>query len=190
MTRLEPLDAARLAVRVRVALEEDGARRDATTEFLELGDRSAVAGIEVDAPLVVCGLDVAREVFRQVDPACRFEALAEDGARVEADANLCRIEGRAASILAAERTALNFLQRMSGVATLASRYVAAVDGTGVVVLDTRKTIPLWRELDKYAVRCGGAQNHRRTLSSMVLVKDNHVRALGGPEALEIGRAHV
>jgi nicotinate-nucleotide pyrophosphorylase (carboxylating) len=183
MTRLEAPDSARVAAMVQAALAEDGARGDATVAFLDLGGREAKATIDVAAAITLSGIDVAHEVFRQVDPSCAFEALHRDGDRVPAGGTIGRIHGRAASILAAERTALNFLQRMSGVATLASRFVDAVDGTGVVILDTRKTIPLWRELDKYAVRCGGAQNHRRSLDAMVLVKDNHVRALGGPQPL-------
>ena len=183
MSRIDPLDAARVEVFARAALDEDGVQRDVTSDFIGLDDRRGRGEIRVSQPIVVCGIDMARDVFRLVDPACAFEALSEDGDRVADGAAICRMEGRAASIVAAERTALNFLQRMSGVATLASRFVDAVDGTGVVILDTRKTIPLWRELDKYAVRCGGAQNHRRALNSMVLVKDNHVRALGGPAPL-------
>ncbi len=183
MTRLDAPDPTRIAARVSVAITEDGARDDATVAFLDLGERAAEATIDVAAPLALSGIDIAREVFRQIDASCRFEAVHGDGDRVAAGATLCRIQGRAASIVAAERTALNFLQHMSGVATLAARFVDAVAGTGVVILDTRKTIPLWRELDKYAVRCGGAQNHRRSLDAMVLVKDNHVRALGGPAAL-------
>jgi nicotinate-nucleotide pyrophosphorylase (carboxylating) len=179
----EPPDFEKIDAMVRAALDEDGARHDLTSSFLDLGAQNAVAEINVASPLVVCGIDVARDVFRHVDATCGFEALAEDGARVAADSAICRLRGRASSIVAAERTALNFMQRMSGVATLAARFVDAVEGTGVVILDTRKTIPLWRELDKYAVRCGGAQNHRRALSAMVLIKDNHVRALGGREAL-------
>ena len=183
MTRFDPLDADRVDAIARAALDEDGVQRDLTSDFIGLDDRRATGEIRVSAHTVVCGLEVAREVFRIVDPACVFEALCDDGDHASEGTAICRVEGRAASIVAAERTALNFLQRMSGVATLASRYVAAVEGTGVVILDTRKTIPLWRELDKYAVRCGGAQNHRRALNTMVLVKDNHVRALGGPAAL-------
>ncbi|HEX6791983.1 MAG TPA: carboxylating nicotinate-nucleotide diphosphorylase [Candidatus Krumholzibacteria bacterium] len=183
MTAIDPLRMDLVRERVRAALEEDGAGRDVTTGFLGLGKRTVVADIRGAEVLVACGIEVAREVFRQVDASCRFDARCEDGARVATDAPLCTIEGSAASIVAAERTALNFLQRMCGVATLASRYVDAVSGTGVVILDTRKTIPLWRELDKYAVRCGGAHNHRRSLDAMVLVKDNHIRALGGTDAL-------
>ena len=183
MTRLDAPDPARMVAMVQAAIAEDGARSDATVAFLDLGDREASATIDIAAGIALSGIDIAREVFRQIDASCTFEAPHRDGDRVAAGETICTIQGRAASIVAAERTALNFLQHMSGVATLTSRFVDAVAGTGVVILDTRKTIPLWRELDKYAVRCGGAQNHRRSLDAMVLVKDNHVRALGGPEAL-------
>ncbi|HKW15564.1 MAG TPA: carboxylating nicotinate-nucleotide diphosphorylase [Candidatus Krumholzibacteria bacterium] len=183
MTRLDPPDMERMVAMVQAAITEDGARNDATVAFLDLGEREAEATIDVSAMTTLSGIDMAREVFRQIDPACAFDALHRDGDRLAEGKTICRIHGRAASIVAAERTALNFLQHMSGVATLASRFVNAVAGTGVVILDTRKTIPLWRELDKYAVRCGGAQNHRRSLDAMVLVKDNHVRVLGGPQAL-------
>jgi nicotinate-nucleotide pyrophosphorylase (carboxylating) len=151
-----------------------------------LGDAIARAQICAEGDLVVCGIDVAREVFRQVDGLIAFEANAHDGARAKAGAVLCALEGPARSILSGERTALNFLQRLCGVATLTSRYVDAVRSTGATILDTRKTTPLWRELEKYAVRCGGARNHRRGLGDMILVKDNHVSAMGGRSAL-LGR---
>jgi nicotinate-nucleotide pyrophosphorylase (carboxylating) len=183
MKHIDPPDPKRVEAMVRGALEEDGVGGDVTSVFVGLGERTADGTIAVSAPVTLCGIDVAREVFRRVDVACTFEALRHDGQHVAAGEVVCHVHGRAGSILAAERTALNFLQRMSGVATMAARFVEAVHGTGAVILDTRKTIPLWRELDKYAVRCGGAQNHRRALDAMVLVKDNHVRALGGPERL-------
>lgn len=183
MKHIDPPDPKCVEAMVRGALEEDGAGGDVTSAFVGLGERTAGGTIDVSAPVTLCGIDVAREVFRRVDAACTFEALHHDGQHLAGGDAVCRVHGRAGSILAAERTALNFLQRMSGVATMTSRFVAAVHGTGAVILDTRKTIPLWRELDKYAVRCGGAQNHRRALDAMVLVKDNHVRALGGPERL-------
>jgi len=180
---IEPLDPALTAARVRAALDEDVAGSDATVAFVDVGDEPVRAEIRVAGDTVVCGLEVAREVFRQVDPRIHFEASARDGERVAAGARLCTLAGPARSILAAERTALNFLQRLCGVATLAARYVDAVRDTGVVILDTRKTTPLWRDLEKYAVRCGGARNHRRDLGAMILVKDNHVRAVGGRSAL-------
>jgi nicotinate-nucleotide pyrophosphorylase (carboxylating) len=178
-----PLDPARVQGLVRSALAEDAAGSDATVAFLALGDGVVRGEIRASAPTVACGTDVAREVFRQVDPRLAFTGAAVDGARVAAGASLCAIEGAARSVVAGERTALNFLQRLCGVAAHAARFVDAVSGTGVVILDTRKTTPLWRDLEKYAVRCGGAHNHRRDLGAMVLVKDNHVRALGGRAAL-------
>ncbi len=180
---IEPLDAGLVAARVRVALEEDAAGSDATSAFLDLGQAPARGEIRVAETAVACGLEVAREVFRQVDPGIRFEPLARDGERLQPRTRVCTLEGPARSVLAAERTALNFLQRLCGVATQAARFVGAVQGTGVVILDTRKTTPLWRDLEKYAVRCGGARNHRRDLGAMILVKDNHVRAVGGRAAL-------
>jgi nicotinate-nucleotide pyrophosphorylase (carboxylating) len=180
---IEPVDVALAAARVRAALEEDAAGSDATVAFVGVGDDAARAEIRVAAETVVCGVDVAREVFRQVDARIRFDAPVRDGERLTAGARVCALDGPAGSILAAERTALNFLQRLCGVATLAARYVDAVRGTGVTILDTRKTTPLWRDLEKYAVRCGGARNHRRDLGAMILVKDNHVRAAGGRAAL-------
>jgi nicotinate-nucleotide pyrophosphorylase (carboxylating) len=183
VSRLEPPEASRVEAYVRAALDEDAAHADATTAYLDLGTRVVEAEIRAGAPLVCSGIEVARAVFREVDPSCRFDARAADGDALPAPGPLCRLHGRASSIVSAERCALNFLQRMCGIATHASRFVQAVEGTGVVILDTRKTTPLWRELEKYAVRCGGAQNHRRDLRSMVLIKDNHVRAMGGREAL-------
>ena len=183
MSASAPLDPARVQGLVRSALVEDATASDATVVFLALEDAAARAEIRVSAPTVACGVEIAREVFRQVDARLVFTSAVNDGARVAAGAPLCAVEGPARSIVAAERTALNFLQRLCGVAANAARFVEAVRGTGVVILDTRKTTPLWRDLEKYAVRCGGAQNHRRDLGAMVLVKDNHVRALGGRAAL-------
>jgi nicotinate-nucleotide pyrophosphorylase (carboxylating) len=179
----EPLDPALVAGRVTAALSEDAAGHDATTAFLALGDAPVRAEIRVAGATVACGVEVAREVFRQVDARIRFDAHTRDGTRIEAGARVCALEGPARSLLSAERTALNFLQRLCGVATFASRFVDAVRGTGVVILDTRKTTPLWRDFEKYAVRCGGARNHRHDLGAMILVKDNHVRAMGGRAAL-------
>jgi nicotinate-nucleotide pyrophosphorylase (carboxylating) len=168
---------------VRAALQEDAAHADATVAFVGLSEAPVRADIRTGQDAVVAGVEVAREVFAQLDAGVQFGAVVGDGARVAAGGEVIRVSGSARAIVSAERTALNFLQRMSGVATLAARYVAAVAGTGVTILDTRKTAPLWRELDKYAVRCGGASNHRTDLNSMVLIKENHVRAAGGSAAL-------
>ena len=130
-------------------------------------------------PIVVAGIDVAAAFFRALDAEVRIEALAADGERVGAGAVLLRLSGNARAMLTAERTALNTLQHLSGIATLTRQYVDAIEGTGAVVLDTRKTIPGLRALDKFAARMGGAENHRMRLDDGVLIKDNHVAVCGG-----------
>lgn len=167
---------------VQIALAEDIGSGDITSEATIPADRRARARLVAKSPGVICGLPVAALVFRTVDPDTAWEGLASDGDTATAGTPLAHIYGSARSLLAAERTALNFLQRMSGVATLTRQYVEAVAGTGVCILDTRKTIPGWRLLDKYACRIGGADNHRQGLFDMVLIKDNHIAAAGGIEA--------
>ncbi|NIM19571.1 MAG: carboxylating nicotinate-nucleotide diphosphorylase [Candidatus Latescibacteria bacterium] len=168
---------------VSAALEEDAAKEDVTVSFLEIGERRITAKLLALTPGVLAGLDVAREAFRQVDPHVSFEAAMRDGGRLEAGKLVANISGAASGILSAERVALNFLQRLSGIATLTSKFVDAVSGTGVKILDTRKTTPRLRALEKYAVRVGGGENHRFDLKEMMLVKENHIRAIGGIEAL-------
>jgi nicotinate-nucleotide pyrophosphorylase (carboxylating) len=168
---------------VESALLEDGALEDSTVEYAGLTDDPVTAELVAGAGGIVCGMNILQEVFRQMDDRIRCELRVEDGDKCSKGDVLSRIEGPANSMLAAERTALNFVQRLSGIATLAAEFTSRVSGTGVTILDTRKTTPLWRDLEKYAVRCGGAQNHRRDLRAMVLVKENHVRAMGGPDAL-------
>lgn len=168
---------------VAAALDEDGAHSDATIALLGIDDGVIGAEIIAGADGVLCGLGMAEEVFRRMNRAVQFDARFRDGERCETDDVVCSLVGPARAIIAGERVALNFLQRLSGIATLAAAFVERVAGTGATILDTRKTTPLWRDLEKYAVRCGGAQNHRHDLRSMVLVKENHVRALGGPDAL-------
>lgn len=167
---------------VQIALAEDIGSGDITSEAIIAADWHARATLIAKAAGVVCGLPIAALVFRTVDPETAWEALVEEGQSVEPRTPIAHVYGAARSLLAAERTALNFLQRMSGVATLARRYVEAVAGTGARILDTRKTIPAWRLLDKYACRIGGAENHRMGLYDMVLVKDNHIAAAGSIEA--------
>ncbi len=164
---------------VKFALSEDVGTGDVTTLNAVPSNVNARAVIMAKAPGVISGLEIAQMTFREVDPALQFKALLADGARVEAGVTLAKITGSAASVMTGERTALNFMMRMSGVATLTSRFVAAVAGTGVVILDTRKTTPGLRFLEKYAVQCGGGQNHRLALWDMYLVKDNHIRAARG-----------
>jgi nicotinate-nucleotide pyrophosphorylase (carboxylating) len=160
------------------ALAEDLGTGDVTTEAIVPAGTTARGALIVTRPCVLAGLDVARDVFRQVDAAVAFLSLARDGDLCEADEVAARVSGAAASLLAAERTALNFLQYLSGIATLTRRFVEAAGGA-LTILDTRKTTPMLRLLAKYAVRCGGGSNHRVGLFDGVLIKDNHIRVAGG-----------
>jgi len=175
-----PAGAVREAV--ARALAEDAAGDDVTTRWSVPEGLRASAVVRAKEPGVVAGLPVAEEVFRQVDPGLSVRPQVADGARVAAGDPLLSVHGPARAIITGERTALNFLQRMCGIATLAAAFVAAVDGLPVRVLDTRKTAPGLRLLDKYAVVAGGAANHRRDLAAMVLLKENHVAAAGGVAA--------
>jgi len=158
---------------IAAALREDAARRDVTTLALVPPDARARARIVARAPCVVCGGAIAREVFRAVDPRLRVRARLADAARARAGDAALEIAGPARGLLTAERTALNFLQRLSGIATLTARFAAAIAPHRAALLDTRKTTPGWRALEKYAVRCGGGTNHRASLADRVLIKDNH-----------------
>lgn len=160
------------------ALAEDLGDGDVTTEATVDVDATGSAELVVKEPGVVCGLAVAEAVFRAVDSELRFERLVEEGASVAAGTSVARVAGAERAILTGERTALNFLARLSGIATLTRRYVDAVEGTGAAILDTRKTTPGLRALEKHAVATGGGRNHRFGLDDGVLVKDNHLRAAG------------
>ena len=174
---------------VHAALAEDIGAGDVTTDATIPADAVGVADLLVKEAGVVCGVRVAETTFRALDPDIRFEAIASDGDFVEPPALVARISGSERAILTGERVALNFLGRLSGIATLTRRYVDALEGTGTTVLDTRKTTPGLRELEKYAVACGGGRNHRFGLDDAVLVKDNHLRAAGsGSAAVELVRA--
>lgn len=161
------------------ALDEDLVSRDVTTLWTVPRGLTCSAEVVVKETGVIAGLPVLREVLRQVDPAVIMRESTHDGAPVTPGQAVVELTGPARSIITAERTALNFLQRMSGIATHAAAFVAAAAGTGVTILDTRKTAPGLRLLDKYAVTCGGALNHRHDLATMVLIKENHVTAAGG-----------
>ena len=163
---------------VHAALAEDIGAGDVTTEATVAAHAVGTADLLVKEPGVVCGLRAAEATFRALDPDIRFEALASDGDAVERSAVVARVSGSERAILTGERVALNLLGRLSGIATLTRRYVDAVDGTGVAVLDTRKTTPGLRALEKHAVACGGGRNHRFGLDDAILVKDNHLRAAG------------
>ena len=173
---------------IRAALAEDGADHDVTT--LSLVDPAAT----VDAVILArhdyrtSGATVAEAVFHEVDPALAVDILLPDGSAAAPGAEILRIRGRAASILSGERVALNFMQRMTGIATATAAYVRAVEGTGCTILDTRKTVPGLRVLDKYAVLCGGGTNHRMGLHDMVLIKDNHRHLWRGADPTRLDQA--
>jgi nicotinate-nucleotide pyrophosphorylase (carboxylating) len=175
--------------KVRQALEEDMGSGDVTAALLP-SDALAKGMIVAREPAILCGRDFATEVFRQLSETIVIEWNAGDSDEVIAGEVLCKLEGPAAEILSGERTALNFLQLLSGTATLARRYADAVAGTGARILDTRKTIPGLRAEQKYAVRCGGCHNHRAGLFDAILIKENHIIAAGGiRQAIDAGRAH-
>lgn len=177
------LSPAFVSAEVSRFLAEDVGDGDRTTRLTVTPGARAAAAVVARQACVVAGLDVAREVFRQLDAAVVFQPGAADGDAVQAGHLLARLSGSAAAMLTGERTALNILQRLSGIATLTRRYVDAIAGTGAVVSDTRKTTPGLRLLEKYAVRAGGGRNHRAGLFDAVLVKDNHVVAAGGMRAI-------
>lgn len=174
---VHPIKGKQVEQIIRNALAEDLASGDVTTEALVSPDLEGKASILVKRDGVLAGIDVAEEVFRQVDPSLHFKALVKDGAKVRKGDVVATVEGKVASMLKAERTALNFLQHLSGIATETARYVDAVSGTKAIITDTRKTIPGLRLLEKYAVRAGGGRNHRLNLGDGVLIKDNHLAAL-------------
>ena len=178
---------------VRAALDEDlGRAGDITTLATIPAGTQATAVFAVRKPGVVCGLPIAEASFRLIDPSIRFEPLVEDGASVPGNRTpVARVSGDARAILTAERTALNYLSRMSGISTLTAKYVALVAHTNANICCTRKTTPGLRAFEKYAVRCGGAMNHRFGLDDAVLIKDNHIAVCGGiREALRAAKAFV
>jgi nicotinate-nucleotide pyrophosphorylase (carboxylating) len=162
---------------VQSALAEDIGPGDATTIATVPETALAKAVMKAREPLHVAGLAFAETAFRQLSPAVKIDRMAADGQSVKDGAVLLEISGPARAILSAERTALNFVQRLSGVATLTAQFVEAVKGTGAQILDTRKTTPSWRRFEKYAVTCGGGRNYRLGLYDMILIKDNHLAAL-------------
>lgn len=176
---------------IRAALEEDIGAGDVTCNAILSGEERGSAGAIAKSELVVAGGEVFRETFRQVDPDLSFNTLAAEGQVVIPGAVLAEISGTLRSILMAERTALNLLQRLCGIATATRTFVRAVAGTEAMILDTRKTAPGLRFLDKYAVRIGGGRNHRFALYDGVLIKDNHIAAAGGiTEAVRRARRGV
>ena len=185
---MEPLTRDEIERAVQAALAEDVGAGDATTLATVPVSARARAAMVAREPIVVAGLDFVETSFRQLSGELRCERRVADGERIGEGAVLLRVEGPARAILTAERVALNFVQRLSGVATLTAQFVDLVAGTRAQILDTRKTTPGWRRFEKYAVACGGGRNHRFGLFDMVLIKDNHLAALAGEKPNPIAAA--
>lgn len=184
---INPLDLVIVDETVNHALDEDLGRGDLTSRAVVRTNLKARGSFTAKQDLILAGVEVADAAFMSFDPYIQIESAAADGDEVKAGRVFARVTGEAQVLLAAERVALNFLQRLSGIATLARRYVEAIAGTGAKIVDTRKTTPGLRRLEKYAVTVGGAQNHRLGLDDGVLIKDNHL-ALGGGVTEAVRRA--
>ena len=185
-----PLTPALLREHVRASLDEDQAFNDISTVATVVSTRHARGTIVARQDGVVAGLALCAEAFRQLDAGVTMQLHVDDGDRVAKGVPVMQVSGRARALLSAERVALNYLQHLSGIATLTASFVALVQGTGARIVDTRKTTPGWRALEKYAVRAGGGVNHRMDLGSGVLIKDNHLAALGGDIGDAVARARA
>jgi nicotinate-nucleotide pyrophosphorylase (carboxylating) len=184
------LTASEIRAAVKVALAEDIGGGDVTTLATEPKNLAFVTVLRAREPLVVAGLDFAKAAFHRLSWSVKIKNLVHDGTHVTRGENLLRISGSARAILSAERVALNFVQHLSGIATLTAQFVAAVKGTRAQILDTRKTTPGWRRFEKYAVGCGGGRNLRIGLFDMVLIKDNHLAALRNEKPNAVAAAVV
>jgi nicotinate-nucleotide pyrophosphorylase (carboxylating) len=185
-----PLTKKETTALVAAALKEDDTKHDITTAATVLSNRRARCRLVARQSGVISGLALASEAFEQLDKAVTIRIERDDGAQASAATPVMFLSGHARGLLSAERVALNFVQRLSGIATLTARFVEAIAGTGAHILDTRKTTPGWRNLEKYAVRCGGGLNHRTDLSSGVLIKDNHLAAADGDIMLAVKHARA
>lgn len=185
-----PLDAAHRARMVHAALEEDAADADITSNATIDPGSGARASLVARRAGIVCGTLLATEAFRQRDPSITIREDSHDARPIDRGDTILFLTGSARGILGAERVALNFMQHLSGIATLTAQYVHAVRGTNARILDTRKTTPGWRKLERYAVRCGGGMSHRSDLEQAILIKDNHIAALGHDVALAVNRARA
>jgi nicotinate-nucleotide pyrophosphorylase (carboxylating) len=183
-----PLKQDAITALVRTALQEDGAFNDLTTIATVVSDRRARARLVAREKGVIAGVPLALEAFRSLDPKVAIRVDLEDGNTVSEGAPVLFVTGHARALLSAERVALNFLQRLSGIASQTAKFVDAVKGTSAKIHDTRKTTPGWRAVEKYAVRAGGGMNHRMDLASGVLIKDNHLAAVDGDVQLAVRRA--
>jgi len=178
----------RIDTLIDLALEEDAAYGDVTSQSIFSPDHVSRAQVLAREDMVVCGLDIVERVFHRVDPGMKVSLEASDGDQVSNGSTVLKAKGSTISLLIAERTALNFLQRLSGIASLSQQYANATADTGVRIVDTRKTTPGWRALEKYAVRCGGCFNHRSSLGEHVLIKENHITAAGSlKKAVKLAR---
>ncbi len=175
---MKKFDLNRARTLIEMAVEEDFGGGDPTSEITIADDIVAKANIVTREEIVVCGMEIVREVLKHYDKRLKLRVLIKDGARANVANRLGVIEGPLRSMLGAERVVLNFLQRLCGISTMTWKFVSAVRGTKAKIYDTRKTIPGWRYLEKYAVRCGGGYNHRMSLGDAVMFKDNHIAQLG------------
>jgi nicotinate-nucleotide pyrophosphorylase (carboxylating) len=183
----------RIDTLIDLAIEEDAALGDVTSEAIFPSDHQSHAHILARQDMLICGLDIAQKVFQRIDPNVEIELKASDGDSITSGSTVLLAKGSTISLLTAERTALNFLQRLTGIATFSARFAeAATDsGTAVRIVDTRKTTPGWRSIEKYAVRCGGCFNHRSSLSEHVLIKENHITAAGSlKKAVKLARDYA
>ena len=176
--KMRKLNLVKVQPLIRMAIEEDFGRGDVTSDLFAGSKKNTKTYIVSREEIVVSGMDVVGEILKSYDSKLKLKVKAEDGERVHVGGKLASIEGPLCSMLSAERVVLNFLQRLSGIATMTFKYVQAVQGTGAKIYDTRKTTPGWRLLEKYAVRCGGGYNHRIGLYDGILIKDNHLAQLG------------
>jgi nicotinate-nucleotide pyrophosphorylase (carboxylating) len=185
-----PLTKKETTALVAATLEEDDTKHDITTAATVLSNRRARCRLVARQTGVIAGLPLAVEAFEQLDKAVTIRIEHDDGTFLDPATPVMFLSGHARGLLSAERVALNFVQRLSGIATLTARYVEAVRGTAAHILDTRKTTPLFRKLEKYAVRAGGGMNHRMDLASAVLIKDNHLAAVDGDIGIAVKRARA
>jgi len=175
---MKKLNIAEIQPIIRLAIEEDLGKGDMTSELLPTNDTIAKSNIISREEIVVCGMVVVKEILKHYDARLKLKVYVNDGQTAYVGCKIGAIEGPLCSMLSAERVMLNFLQRLSGIATTTRKYVRAIQGTKAKIYDTRKTTPGWRILEKYAVRCGGGHNHRLGLYDAVLIKDNHLAQLG------------
>ena len=188
------LSSENIRLHVTNALAEDIRSGDVTTNALISTNHQSEACIIARENIVLCGVSLVQEVFRQLDSQCEFHLTNKDGHQVDEGGNIMSINASTRALLTGERTALNFLQKLSGIATVAALYANEVKDSGALILDTRKTTPGWRPMEKYAVQCGGARNHRQGLDDLIMIKDNHLASMDGSnriaKAIDITRAYA